>query len=302
MVQVLPTLFAAVTALAGRQRGVVSRVQLVDLGVSSSAIGRWVLSGVLHTVHAGVYLVGHAAPPALAWEQAALLALPNDSFLSHFTAAWLHGLLPRPAGPVHVTTRRHRGRPHGVVVHTSRRLELRDTTTRHGLRVTTVARTLLDLAETAGARDLERALETAFAQRRTSERQLRALIRRSPGRRGAAVLGALLDFRAGDGFSRSAAEDLMRRLARIAHLPQPSVNATILGYEVDFSWAQQKFIVEVDSWTHHSGRDQFEYDRRKAADLQAAGYTVMRVTWRQLSQEPEATVARIAAALALASA
>ena len=237
--------------------------------MSSSAIGRWTKGGLLHRVHAGVYSVGHGLLPPLGAEQAALLALGDDSRLSHFTAAWLHGLLPRRDGPVHVTTRRHRGRPNGIVVHTSRRLEMRDTTRRHGLRATTVPRTLIDLAECAGARDLERALETAIAKRLVTAGQLRRLVGRSPGRRGVATLAALLDFRNADGYSRSDAEDHMRRLARRAHLPQPDVNATIEGYEVDFSWRRQRVIVEIDSWTHHSGRDQFEYDRRKAADLQA---------------------------------
>ena len=303
LVQVEPTpLQHRLARLAGRQRGVVSHAQLLRLGMSRSAIGRWLKQGRLHAVHRGVYFLGHEASAPLAFEQAALLALPEDSFLSHFSAAYFDGLLPRRDGPVHVTTRRHRGRPDGIVVHTSRNLPPRDTTRRHGLRVTTVARTLLDLAECADARALERALENALAQKRTSVPQLRALIRRSRGRRGAAILKALLDFRADDGYTRSRAEDLMRRLIRRARLPQPAVNARILGYEVDFMWAEQKVIVEVDSFAHHSGRDQFEYDRGKAADLEAHDYRVIRVTWRQLTNEPEATAVRIGRALALASA
>jgi very-short-patch-repair endonuclease len=301
VVQISYAIARAIADLAQRQYGAIARWQLVALGLPDSGTARWVKQGRLHRVYWGVYLLDHSVAPPLALEQAALLAV-KDSVLSHFTAAWLHGLLPRRDGPVHVTTRRHRGRPDGIRVHTSRRLDRRDTTHRRGLRVTTVARTLIDLAETAPARDLERALETAIARRLTTDRQLRALVQRSRGRRGAAVLRALLDFRGDDGYSRSRAEDAMRALARRARLPQPAVNARVGGYEVDFSWMRQRLIVEIDSWAHHAGRDQFEYDRRKAADLQAAGWTVMRITWRQLTTEPEATAARIAGALALASA
>lgn len=256
----------------------------------------------MHRVFWGVYLVGHSVPAPLAVEQAALLAAGDDSFLSHYSAAYVHGFLPRPDGPVHVTTPRHRGRPRGIAVHTSLRLEPPDTTHRHGLRITSVARTLIDLAEVAAPRHLERALETALAQKRTTDRQLRALIGRSPGRRGAAILKALLDFRGDDGYARSRAEDVTRRLCRTGDLPQPRSNVMVAGYEVDFAWPPQRIVLEVDSWAHHSGRDQFEYDRRKTAGLQAAGYTVMRVTWRQLTEQPVASAAKIAAALALASA
>jgi very-short-patch-repair endonuclease len=186
------------------------------------------------------------------------------------------------------------------VVHTSRRLERRDTTYRHDLPITTPARTLLDVAESNPAA-VERIVEGAFAAKRVTERQLRDVTRRHPGRRGARNLTALLDYRGDTGFTRSKAEDRMRRLARTAHLPQPLTNAKVEGHEVDFYWPKQRLIVEVDSWKHHSDRRAFERDRAKRADLQARGYVVLPVTWRQLTEQPEATIARIAAALALAS-
>jgi very-short-patch-repair endonuclease len=300
VVQIFSAVVAAVVALAARQRGAASRPQLLALGMTSSAITRWTEGGRLHRVHHGVYLLGHPVPAPLAHEQAALLACGDDSCLSHRTAGRVHGLIEWD-GPIDVTTRRHRGRPKGVTVHTTRRLESRDTTRRHGLRITTIARTLLDLAECLDDAELERAVESAFAQRRVTEKQLRDLIARSPGRHGAAVLGALLDYRGDDGFTRSRAEDVMRQLTRRARLPQPRANARVGGYEVDFLWPEERVIVEVDSWAHHSSRASFEQDRRKRADLQAADYTVLPVTWRQMTGQPEAMAARIAAALALAA-
>ena len=298
--QVEPALEQRIARLAARQHGVVSHEQLLALGLSRSAISRWLGQGRLHRIYRGVYLVGHPVRPSLAIEHGALLACGDDSVLSHHTAGRIDGFLPDYAGPVHVTTRRHRGRPRGITVHTTTRLDSRDTKFRDNLRITTPARTLLDIAERPG--DLERALEQAFAAKRVTERQLRDVIRRHPGRRGAKHLAALLDYRADAGFTRSTAEDILRRLLKSAHLPQPAVNARIHGYEVDFHWPRHRLIVEVDSWLHHSGRLSFERDRAKRADLQAKGQTVLPITARQLKHEPEATLARIAAALALASA
>lgn len=298
--RVRPATEARIAALAARQRGVVSHEQLLALGMSRSAISRWLKQGRLHALHRGVYLLGHPVPPPLALEQAALLACEDGSVLSHRTAAVLWGFLPAAGGTVHVTTRRHRGRPPSVTVHTTVRLERRDTTRRYGLAITTPARTLLDLAERPN--ELERALEQAFADTRVTERGLRDVIERHPGRRGARTLTALCDYRGDTGFTRSKAEDAMRHLIRRACLPQPRTNARLHGYEVDFYWPGHRLVVEVDSWKHHSDRRAFERDRRKHADLQAKGCDVMPVTWRQLTQEPEATIARIAAALALASA
>jgi very-short-patch-repair endonuclease len=248
-----------------------------------------------------VYLVGHPVPPPLAPERAALLAAGEPSFLGYRTGAHLFGFLPDYDGPVDVTTYRHRGRPRGVVIHTTRRLERQDTARRFGLPITTVARTILDIAEVLDSGAFERAVEDAFAQKRVTERQLRAVVARTPGRRGGAIVTAFLDYRGDSGFTRSKAEDVMRRLAKRARLPQPKTNQKVSGYEVDFYWPDHKVIVEVDSWKHHADRLAFERDRRKWSALEAAGYKVIPLSWRQLTEEPEATAAQIGAAIALAS-
>lgn len=103
------------------------------------------------------------------------------------------------------------------------------------------------------------------------------------------------------GLTRSEAERRMRRLIREARLPQPLTNTRLAGYEVDFLWPDQRLIVEVDGYRFHGHRSAFERDRRKAMALIASGYTVIRVTWRQLTQEPHAVVAAIASALSAAS-
>jgi very-short-patch-repair endonuclease len=98
--------------------------------------------------------------------------------------------------------------------------------------------------------------------------------------------------------TRSKAERRMLRLIREAGLPTPETNARIAGWEVDLLWREQKLVYEIDSWTFHSTRDSFERDRRKEADLVAAGLRVGRVTWRQMTGEALGVVARLATALA----
>lgn len=302
VVQLFQDVVAAVVALAARQFGVVARRQLLALGMTSGAIIAWLGQGRLHRVHRGVYLLGHPVPAPLAREQAALLAAGDDAVLSHHTAARLDGLIEEDDdAPIHVTTSRFRGRPKGVVVHTSRRLERRDVKRRHGLPVTTVDRTLLDLAEVADAAVLERAVEVAFTKRRVTERQLRGVIKRNPGRRGGRRLAALLDYRGGSGFTRSWAEDRLRALLKPTDLPEPTFNDRVHGYEVDVHFVEADVIVEVDSWAHHSGQAAFARDRRKWAHLEAKGKKVVGVTAWELQREPHVAIARISTAVALAS-
>jgi very-short-patch-repair endonuclease len=291
-----------IARLASRQFGVVSHAQLLRAGLSRSAIKRWVRQGRLHRIHRGVYLLGHPVPAPFALEQAALLAAGDDSVLSHYTAGRIEGIVEEADGaPINVTTSRFRGRPNGVVVHTSRRLERRDVTWRHHLPITTIDRTLIDLAEVADSRTFERAVETAFTKRRVTERQLRAAIKRLPGRKGGGRLAAYLDFRADSGYTRSHAEDIARKLLRSGDLPPFHANDIVEGREVDFHFRGCGVIVEIESWKHHSGRLSFENDRAKWAALEARGYTVLPVTWRQITVGRDATLTRIAAAVALAS-
>ena len=89
----------------------------------------------------------------------------------------------------------------------------------------------------------------------------------------------------------------MLALIRSAQLPGPAVNCRVHGYEVDFYWAREHFVLEVDGFRFHSTRRAFEHDRRKDADLRAAGVETMRVTWRQMGRKPFAIVARMARAM-----
>lgn len=291
-----------ISRLASIQRGVVTREQLVALGLGRGAIDHRLGAGRLHPIHRGVYLVGHPVPPPLATEMAAVLACGHGAVLSHRSAARCWSLLAASSGDADVTVPgRNGGRRSGIRVHRSRPLDPRDVARRHDLPVTTPARTLLDVAEVLEMRDLERALDEALVRRLIDRRRLLAALARAPGRHGAAPLRALLRRDGGPTLTRSEAEERVLSLVRAAGLPRPEVNRRVEGHEVDLYWRHERLVVEIDGWRYHSSHTAFERDRRRDADLGAAGLRVMRVTWRQIVDEREALVAHLVRALMTAA-
>ena len=189
---------------------------------------------------------------------------------------------------------RRQRRPRGITLHRVRSAP--DTQTRHGLTVTTPARTLLDLAETLGPDDLRRAIRQAEYDHLVNHDQLTHLLTSHPGRRGHKRLKEAID--GGTAPTQNDFEDRFLNWSTDAGLPRPEINARIEGARVDFLWRRQRLIVETDGWDAHSGRIAFEDDRERDQRLLAAGYIVMRVTWRQLTEQPTRLVARLAALLA----
>ena len=292
----------AIARVAAAQHGVVTRAQLEAAGLGRGAIAHRVAQRRLHRVHRGVYLVGHPVPPPLAREVAALFSCGDGAVLSHRTAAWLWQVAAAPPADVDVSVAgRDPGRRTGVAVHRVRRLPPDEVQRQCGLPVTSPARTLLDLAEVVARRELERAVREAEVLGLARHDELVALLERSPGRRGAAPLGALVHLDQGRPTTRSEAEDRLLALLRRARLPPTDVNVRVGRHEVDLLWRPQRLVVEVDGYAFHGMRAAFERDRLRDAELSAAGYRVLRVTWRQLCNEPEALIARLAQALARSS-
>jgi len=289
-----------VSAVAGAQRGTIARAQLLAAGLTPSGIARRRRSGRLHPFLPRVDLVGHATPAPLAHETAALLAIGDEAALAAETAAALLAVLPaREPLPVHVAVvGRNRTAGPRVRVHRLRSLLPADVTSRAGLRVTTAARTLLDLAPSLPERRLERAVSEAEALGLVTMAELGALLARTPGHRGLAPLLALLAERRGPTLTRSEAEERVLAIIRSAGLPEPRLNARLLGFEVDALWPGERVVVEVDGFAWHGGREAFERDRRRDAVLQKHGYAVLRVTWRRLVREPLAVAADLAVLLA----
>ena len=253
------------------------------------AIRHGVTAERLHPFHVGVYAVGHTALSARGRLLGAVLACGRGALLSHRSAAAHLELLPSARSTVEVTTIRGRtrsGRP-GIVVHQVRHLHPADRFLRDGIPVTSVARTLLDLAEVVPLRQLERAFEEAERLRVLDLGALEQLCARSRGRRGLRPLGSLLSVaQPSVSATRSELERRFLRLCREADLPTPSVNALVAGLEVDAVWWNQRLVVELDGHAFHGTRAAFERDRIRDAALQLAGYRVLRVTYRRLEAEP----------------
>jgi very-short-patch-repair endonuclease len=254
--------------------------------------------GSLHTVLPSVFAVGRAALEPLGAEIAALLYVGDDCVLSHATAAALWGLSP-PRDLVEITLagRNVRQRPE-LRVYRVAELDARDVRLRDGIPVTAPARTLIDFAASALDDDLQAALSEARVLRLITDGDLRLALERCPTRSGSARLRRFLRAETGRLKTRRAAERLLLSLLSKAGLPRPEANVHVHGFEVDFVWRDAKLIVETDGYQFHSHRSAFERDRRRDQVLVAAGYRVIRVTWRQLEREPLAVVARIAQALA----
>jgi very-short-patch-repair endonuclease len=268
-------------ALAAGQWGVVSAAQLAALGFSAAGVTRRVQAGRLHRVHRGVYAVGHRSLAVQGRWLAAVLACGPGAVLSHRSAAAHWNLMATSATRIDVTAARGRRGHEGVRLHRSRSLDAQDTTTHQGIPITTVAKTMLDLAATLPAHRLERALAQAERVGLYDHAALTDVIRRSNGHRGRRALQHAVAQDAA--FTRSDLEARLLELTRAHGLPTPLVNHILAApdhprLEVDFCWPSHQLIVETDTYATHGTRHAFEHDRRKDAALAAAGYTVLRFT------------------------
>jgi very-short-patch-repair endonuclease len=285
----------AIAQIAGRQDNVITREQLLRAGLGRGAITHRVQAGAMQRIHKSVYLIGPAPPTPMARARAAALACGEGAAVSHRSAAELFGLLPEVAGDIDVTVvARNPGRRPGIRLHRVSCIPAQDIVVMRGLRVTSVARTICDLAATEPARECEDAFQEALYRRLVSDRALAAIIEREAKRKGAPVVQALLR---DPQLTRSRTERAMLKLMASAQLPRPRTNVPLHGYRADLLWPAAGLVVEFDGWDAHGHRLAFERDRKRDQVLLAAGLRVLRVTRRQLENEPVAVAARIAQAL-----
>jgi very-short-patch-repair endonuclease len=225
---------------------------------------------------------------------AGVLAYGPRAVASHHSAGWLWELRPPGTADVHVTVPgRARHAQDGIRLHCVRSLSCEDAAVREAVPVTTVSRTLLDLAEALGPRQLRRLVEDAERLRLFDRFAIDDLCERSRGRRGVRALRAVLADRIEPAPTRSELERRFLELCRDADLPAPSVNAGVLGYEVDALWPERRVVVELDSYGFHRARSAFEQDRLRDAALQVAGYRVLRITDRRLRTGARAVVQEV---------
>jgi hypothetical protein len=270
---------ARLAAIAGRQHGIVTREQLVEVGIDKSGVTRRVQSGRLHRLHRGVYAVGHRS---LSWRGrwlAAVLAAGDGAVLSHTSAAALWQFLRPIQGPAHVIVgaATHRHRRAGIVIHRSRTLTPSHVTRRHGIAVTTPARTIEDIRGTIAPRLFRRAL------------------------RQAELSGHRVPHLSAVKRTRSDLELLFLALCDDHGLPRPLVNQRVAGRLVDFHWPAQRLVVETDSWEFHRGSVAFEDDHARDLELHALRIDTRRYTGDQLEAAPGAVAADLRDALGLAS-
>jgi hypothetical protein len=271
-----------VARIASRQHGIVTRPQLLTAGLSATGIRRRVDKGLLHPEHPGVYRVGHRAPSLEARYLAAVLACGDGAVLSGRAAAHLHRLLKgRPPEPeVSAPAARH---PGGVITHRSR-IRRGEAARVNGIPVTTVPRTLVDLAAVLGEDALARACHEAEVLHRTTPMQVEAVLGRRPNRQGAGTLRAVLR-----GDVRVTLSKLERRfleLLREAGLPLPETNRPAGARRVDCLWPEHRLTVELDSYRYHQSRHAWELDRRREREARARGDEPRRYTWRDVFEEP----------------
>jgi very-short-patch-repair endonuclease len=290
----------AVTWLAERQHAVVKREQLLATGFTRHEIARLLAASRLHRVHRCVYAVGHRKLTDEGRWLAAVFAAGDGAVLSHESAAALWKMLPPRRGPIQVTAPVKRRSHQGIAVRRAK-LERSEIRVRNRIPVTSPERTLLDLAA-SNPRLLDKAIREAHYLHLTSAASLAAVCKRHEGRPGTRALKRAIENADLDkGPTREELEHLFRRFLRKHNLPIPLFNAPleINGRVIhpDCLWRDHRLIVELDSRKAHATPHAFEEDRARDRALQVAGYRVIRITWRQLRDEPEAISGDLSALL-----
>jgi very-short-patch-repair endonuclease len=299
----IATVDEAIAAVAARQHGIVGRAQLLQLGIGRRALEHRLDRGRLHGVHRGVYAVGHPALTLKGRWMAAVLAGGPDAALSHRPAGALWAMRHGWSGVIDVTVRLRRRAPDGVRFRLSE-LPEDEVTEEDGIPVTIVPRTLYDLASVLDRPALERAIDQAEVLRLHHPLSLVDMLERHPHRPGAATIRAILESgRIGAGVTRSDFEQAFKRFLTGRDLPLPEINAVLevnaRHFEVDCLWRDQRVIVELDGHETHGTRAAFERDRARDRRLRAAGWTVVRLTWRQFATDKPAIEADLRAILGL---
>ena len=212
------------------------------------------------------------------------------------TAAW--GVRPSDGTRFDVTVASRAGRRarQGIAVHRIGARAVRDDGARCVWRITTPARTLLDLAEVVGTHDLERAVARAEGLRLFDLAAVERVMEAHPARAGSIRLARLLAAQdLGDGLTRSELEERVLALCARMGVPRPLVNAVVAGLEVDFYWPASGLVVEADSRRHHLSPSAFERDRERDAILLRHGLRVLRLTHARIEREPGAVGADLLA-------
>lgn len=287
-----------IAELARRQHGVVSQEQLLAIGLSTSAVGRQRAAGRLHSIHRGVYAVGHTRLSGAGKCLAAVLACGDTALASHDSAGWLWGLVGRFHEPPVVTVGNAGHRRPGIEVHRSLTLVEADKSVAEGVPVTAIPRTLLDLSARGSDATVEGLLERGDRLNLLDVTAIDELLVRSRSRPGARRLRRALGLYRDPSFTRSLLERRFLRMAREHGLPRPAMNLFVGGIEIDAYWETERFAVELDGYGTHRTRAAFERDPLRQEALRLAGIDSIRITARRLEREPAVVASRLRQLLA----
>ncbi|MBV9603833.1 MAG: DUF559 domain-containing protein [Solirubrobacterales bacterium] len=285
----------ALAELALGQHAVFGLDQVCALGLGAAAVRLRCATGRLHRIHRGVYsLVPRELLSREGLYMAAVLACGPGAVLSCRSAARLHGLRNYGYHRIEVTIPGRSTRTHsGVAVHRSTTLTAADVAVVNAIPTTTVPRTLFDLAELLTPRQLERAFDQADIMHTLDLNEINDQLNRNPTRPAAKAIRHLLrTHHIGSTPTDNEFEDAFLALTRSLNLPDPTAQFYIdpgdgdEPIRVDFAWPAQRIAVETDGHQTHRTRMAFETDRRRDQRLIAAGWIVIRTTWRQLRNRP----------------
>lgn len=285
-----------IAQIASAAHGVVTRAELLGAGVTVHQIRQRVRSGALIPVHRGVYRAGHRAPSLEARYLAAVRACGPGALLSGQAAAHLLFLLKGKPPQPEVTAPTHR-RVNGVRTRRSGPLDERDATTWRGIPVTTVPRTLVDLAASLSADDLARACHEAEVRHRTTPAMIEAVLERRPNSAGVATLRRVI--RGDVHVTLSALEKRFLELLRKEGLVLAQTNRPAGGRRVDCRWPEHRLTVELDSYRYHHSRHAWELDRRREREARARGDEFRRYTFGDVFEDARLMLTELRALLPL---
>ena len=273
--------------MASKTHGVVTRSQLLDAGITQAEIKWRIKVGLLLRIHRGVYRVGHQAPSLLAQYIAAVLACGEGALLCRRSAAYLHCLIRGDPPPPEVAAPTNRRVKRVKTWRTKRE----DATVWRGIPVTTVPRTLVDLAPYLTENDLARAFHEAGVRYGTTPEQVEAVLARRPNSPDAPKIRRVLYgdvkvtlSRLEDGFL-----DRLRDIGR----PLPQTNRRVGRHMVDCRWPEHRLTVELDSYRYHRSRHTWEQDRRREREAYARGDDFRRYTYGDVFEDPWSMLAEL---------
>jgi hypothetical protein len=264
-----------------RQSGAIGVGQLQAVGFTAREVSRLVSGGALTRRHQGVLLDARAPIPPRGHLFAALLAAGPTAFLSHRTAAAIHGLRAVNVRQIELTVVANRTpKRDGLRIHRTTNLHPHEVRTVDGLRVSSVPRLLMELASRETRAELDRLIAEAARRRSLDLHRIDETLARHPRHPGLSKLTvALAAYQPAPPDKSRLERAFADWLATLPHIPAPERNVWLAGrWEIDFLWRAQSLAVELDGRPYHLLPADQERDRIKDVWLQRHAIHVVRVT------------------------